>query len=45
MNERIDRFNRKEKNVLATLLYRGLPTSLLLMMSAFVQFYAVRAFA
>ena len=28
-----------------TLLYRGLPTSLLLTLTAFVQFYAVRAFA
>ena len=27
------------------LLYRGLPTSLLLTLTAFVQFYAVRAFA
>ena len=27
------------------LLYRGLPTSLLLTLSAFVQYYAVRAFA
>jgi hypothetical protein len=26
-------------------LYRGLPTSLLLTISAFVQFYAIRAFA
>jgi len=27
------------------ILYRGLPTSLLLAVSAFVQFFAVRAFA
>jgi len=27
------------------LLYRGLPTSLLLTISAFVQYYAIRAFA
>ncbi len=26
-------------------LYRGLPTSLLLTLSAFVQYYAIRAFA
>jgi hypothetical protein len=26
-------------------LYRGLPTPLLLALSAFVQFYAIRAFA
>jgi hypothetical protein len=28
-----------------TLLYRGLPTSLIFTLSAFVQYYAVRAFA
>ncbi len=28
-----------------SLLYRGLPTSLLLTLSAFVQYYAIRAFA
>ncbi len=27
------------------LMYRGLPTSLLLTLSAFVQYYAIRAFA
>jgi hypothetical protein len=27
------------------MLYRGLPTSLLLALTAFVQYYAVRAFA
>lgn len=27
------------------LLYRGLPTSLLLTVSAFLQYYAIRAFA
>ncbi len=30
--------------MLAKLLYRGLPTSLLFALSAFVQFYAIRAF-
>jgi hypothetical protein len=29
----------------ASTIYRGLPTSLLFTLSAFVQFYAVRAFA
>jgi hypothetical protein len=29
----------------ANVLYRGLPTSLLFVISAFVQFYAIRAFA
>ena len=27
------------------MLYRGLPTSILFIVSAFVQFYAIRAFA
>jgi hypothetical protein len=31
--------------MLTKLLYRGLPTSLLLTLTAFAQFYAVRAFA
>jgi hypothetical protein len=31
--------------MIATLLYRGLPTSLLLAATAFVQYYAIRAFA
>jgi hypothetical protein len=36
--------NNKEMNMVTRLLYRGLPTSLLLALSAFVQFFAVRAF-
>ena len=31
--------------MLATIIYRGLPTSLLFALCAFVQYYAFRAFA
>jgi hypothetical protein len=31
--------------MIGKLLYRGLPTSLLFMLSALVQYYAIRAFA
>jgi hypothetical protein len=34
----------KEKNVLTKFVYRGLPTSLLIALCAFAQFYAIRAF-
>jgi len=37
--------NNKETTMFAKMLYRGLPTSLLLALSAIVQFFAVRAFA
>jgi hypothetical protein len=37
--------NETETIMLTNMLYRGLPTSLLFMLAAFVQFYAVRAFA
>jgi hypothetical protein len=36
--------NKKETNMFTRILYRGLPTALLLALSAFVQFFAVRAF-
>jgi hypothetical protein len=36
---------KRSQDVFMSFLYRGLPTSLLLMISAFVQYYAVRAFA
>ena len=35
----------KEKTMLNNLLYRGLPTSLLFAVLAFVQYHAIRAFA
>jgi hypothetical protein len=31
--------------MITKMLYRGLPTSLLFTLAAFVQFYAIRAFA
>jgi tetratricopeptide (TPR) repeat protein len=37
--------NHEEKAMFHNMLYRGLPTSLLLALTAFVQYYAVRAFA
>jgi hypothetical protein len=35
----------KEMEMFTNLLYRGLPTSLLLALAAFVQYHAIRAFA
>jgi hypothetical protein len=37
--------SRKEMRMFTNLLYRGLPTSLLLALAVFVQYYAIRAFA
>jgi hypothetical protein len=34
----------KEKDMLTKFIYRGLPTSLLIALCAFAQFYAIRAF-
>jgi hypothetical protein len=36
--------NKKESNMFTRMLYRGLPTALLLALSAFVQLFAVGAF-
>jgi hypothetical protein len=35
---------RKEKSVFVKFLYRGLPSALLFVLAAFVQFFAIRAF-
>ncbi len=45
MNGRDKQINREESVMFGNLVYRGLPTSVLFAVNAFVQYFAIRAFA